>query len=266
MKILQHTKTSLQWCDRDWNWLVGLWIAIPFTTVGCIIMLTVSNLTTLHCRRSPNSGRPGTQMTCDRTISGWLGTDRLHIPEPIMRASVQTAHGTGVVLFISKTPNLELANHRSMVGPKHTQIAEEINQFIQNPNQPELIVNQDDRLEGLLGGLMFLLPGLVIGAQGLAIPMKILCKLDRATQHITIEKHYRLGQRQVITMPLSSVHKAEVVESNASTQKKCYVLELKCTDHPAVPVSALALDFTHQQQAATAINQWLHSSCSHQDS
>jgi hypothetical protein len=259
MKILTKTTHTLTLVERDWNWLALLLLSVPFVVVGLIVGIAVSNVTTLSCQRSPTSGTTTAKMTCERTISGILGTDRLSIREPILRALVRKTHGTGVVLFISKTPDLELVNHRMNVGPKHEQIANTINAFIQNKQQMSLVVQQDDRLEGLLGGLMFFLPGLMLATQGLLMPIKIFCELDRQVDRAIIQKHYRLGRIQTLELPLFSIQGVAVLQSNLPTRRPCYILQLQLVDRPSIDISAPSYDRAQHQLIAAEIDRVLSS-------
>ncbi|HEY9689533.1 MAG TPA: hypothetical protein V6D46_06025 [Coleofasciculaceae cyanobacterium] len=264
MNVIEKTGDVLKLGDRDWNWLgLGL-LGLPFIVAGLIIGLAVGNVTTLNCQRS-NPRRPN-QMTCQRTIVGLLGTETLVIQEPLMRAIVRTTHGTGVVIFISKRPELELANHRTNVGSKHEKIADQINRFIQDHQQTSLIVEQDDRLEGLLGGLMFLLPGLAVIVQGLVIPMKIFCEFNKPLDRVLIQKQYFLRGIVTTQTRLSDLKSIDVTPSSLPTKSPAYDLQLHLKpDRPATPdrpivISSLSTDRAKLQRISNEIQRFLHTS------
>lgn len=255
MNVLEKTVNVLKLRDRDWNFLGLSLLGVPFICTGLIIGFAAGNVTTLACQRS--SPQMPNKMLCQRTIAGLLGTETLLIREPLMRAIVRTTHGTGVVIFISKLPDLELANHRTNVGPKHEAIADEINRFIQNHQQTSLRVQQDDRLEGLLGALMFLLPGLAVIALGITIPMETFCDFDKSLNQILICKRYPLRGIVMTQLHLSDLRSIQIVQSLRATKSPAYELQLDLnTDRPVV-ISSLHTDRDKLQAIANEINQFL---------
>lgn len=223
IKIVDQTPNRLQLRDRDWNWLgLGL-LGLPFVAVGLIVGLAVSNRTMLNCQRWATNPK---SMVCQRIIDGYLGQNTLTIREPLMRASVRKTSGVGVVLYFSKTPELELVNHRIIVGYKQEIIANQINSFIQNPQIKTLSVVQDDYLEGLMSGLMFLLPGLFLMIQGVTTPRLITCSFDKASDRVTIFKQYLFKISKTIEIPLDQIAEIKLQESSLFTRKPCFYLSL----------------------------------------
>lgn len=225
IEVVEQTSSRLQLRDRDWNWLgLGL-LGLPFVTVGLIVGLAVSNRTTLNCQRLATSPK---SMVCQRIIDGYLGQNTLTIREPLMRASVRKASGVGVVLYFSKTPELELVNHRIIVGHKQEIIANQINDFIQNSQVQMLSIVQDDYLEGSMSGLMFLLPGLFLMIQGVTTPILITCSFDKTSDRVTIFKQYLFKISKTVEAPFSQVTEIKLQESPLSTKKPCFYLVLHC--------------------------------------
>jgi hypothetical protein len=202
-------------------------------------------------------------MTCQRTIVGLLGTETLVIREPLMREIVRKTHGTGVVIFTSKLPELELANHRTNVGSKQEKIADQINRFIQDRQQTSLMVEQDDRLEGLLGGLTFLLPGLAVIVQGLVIPMQIFCEFNKPLDQVLIQKQYFLRGIVTTQTRLSDVQSIDVTQSSLPTKSPAYALQLHLKpDRPTTPdrlivISSLSTDRAKLQGISNKIQRFL---------
>ncbi len=223
IEVVEQTPSHLQLRDRDWNWLgLGL-LGLPFVTVGLIVGLAVSSRTTLNCQRLATSPK---SMVCQRIIDGYLGQNTLTIREPLMRASVRKASGVGVVLYFSKTPELELVNHRIIVGHKQEIIANQINDFIQNSQVQMLSIVQDDYLEGSMSGLMFLLPGLFLMIQGVTTPILITCSFDKISDRVTIFKQYLFKISKTIEAPLSQIAEIKLQESPLFTKKPCFHLQL----------------------------------------
>ncbi|MFG3817542.1 hypothetical protein [Limnothrix redekei] len=257
IEIVDQTPSRLQLRDRDWNWLgLGL-LGLPFVTVGLIVGLAVSNRTTLNCQRLATNPK---SMVCQRIIDGYLGQNTLTIREPLIRVSVRRTSGVGVVLYFSKIPELELVNHRIIVGHKQEIIANQINSFIQNSQIKALSVFQDDYLEGLMSGFMFLLPGLFLVIQGVTTPMLITCSFDKASDQVTIFKQYLFKISKTVEVPLGQIAEIKLQESSLFTKKPCFYLSL---DDYSNGNSDTRIQFSTQLKRSLIIISGLHTNQYH---
>ncbi|MFN6486227.1 MULTISPECIES: hypothetical protein [unclassified Nostoc] len=252
MNIIEQTSTKLKFQTNDQQWLWGVLFGLPFVAIGFGIAIVTSNLTTLECQRTkPN------QMTCQRTIAGLLGTETTFIPGQLTGAYVMTASGTGVVLNISKIQKVELVSHRVIVREKHSQIANEINAFIHNPQQPALKIQQDDRWEGFFSGVVFFLPGIGVILQSLTIPMQVLCDFDKISGLITLKKRYQLFGTFTTEKKLTEIQQVEVIQVPLPTRIPWYLVQLQLISAQSIFLSAPTRDRQQCQIIVNAINQFL---------
>ncbi len=203
MKIVEHTDQSLHIADQNHQCLWGLLFATPFLAIGLGMALATAKIVTLECQR-PDT----TQITCQRTVTGILGTTIDRIPGQLQTATVVKAGGAGVVMGTT-TGKVELAPYHVFVTNKHQETADRLNAFLQDPQQANVRVEHDDRLANSLFIGNFLLGSLGIAIASLAIPLKMNCKFDRPSDQVTITKKYLYGERQTI-LPLSTIQQSQV--------------------------------------------------------
>jgi hypothetical protein len=253
MNIIEQTSTKLKLEEHNQQWLWGVLLGIPHITIGFWIAVAGGNVTTLECLRT----QP-TQMTCERTIVGLLGTETTMIPGQVIGASVTTSSGIGVKLNTSKG-QVELVNHRMFVSEKHRQIADNINAFVNNPDrQPRLKIQQDDRWEELIFGAWFFLPGFVLILYSLAIPIKVLCNFDKISGQMTLEKEYRLfGIKFTTQQKLTEIQHAKVTQLPIPNRNPLHVVNLELTSAKAIAVSPPTRDQKQCQTIVEAINKFL---------
>ncbi|BAY09912.1 hypothetical protein [Calothrix sp. NIES-2098] len=252
MNIIEQTSTTLKFQDRNRQWLWGVLFSTPFVAIGLGIALVNGNVTTLECQRTQPR-----QMNCQRTITGLPGTETTLIHGQIKEASVAREHGTGVVLDTSNIQSVELVNHRVFVRDKQYQIADEINAFIKNHQQSKLKVQEDERWEGLIEGIVFFLPGIAMILQSLAIPKQIFCNFDKTSGQMTLEKRYQLWGRFTTQKKLTEVKQAQVVQMPIETRIPRYFVQLELISGKPISLSPITYDRQECQTIANAINQFI---------
>ena len=250
MKITEQTSTRLKLEDQNRQWLYGVLFGFPFVAVGLAISVTTANVTTLACQRTEP-----TQITCQRTIAGLLGTQTTSIPE-VRGAGVIKAQGTGVVLSTAQG-QVELVNHPMRVGEEQQQLVRQINAFVQTPQQAKLTIQQDDRWEGVLAGSAFFLPGVAVMLAALTIPMRVSCCFDKTVGQFTLEKQHRLVyRRQLVQHQLVKVQKAEVVQFSQSSRNPVYFVQLEVASVRPITLSPPTRDRQQCQTVVDSINQF----------
>ncbi|HEY9623161.1 MAG TPA: hypothetical protein V6C78_22585 [Crinalium sp.] len=245
MHITEQTPTRLTLTDHNRQWLWGTLFGLPFMMVGLGIAVVAGNLTKLECRRTPSH-----QITCQRTITGLLGTKTDAILGRVIRAGVVTDHGTGVVLSTS-AGQIELVNHREFVGERQIRIAADINAFINDSQQMQLRVQQDDRLEEVANGAVFFLPGIAVILAALSIPMQVFCQLDKTTGQMTLKRRYRVWGTRTATYKLTDIQQAQIVQSPGSSRHPVYVVQVELK---AAKPTALSPPTRDRQQCQTIVN------------
>ncbi|MBM0740583.1 hypothetical protein JOY44_02950 [Phormidium sp. CLA17] len=252
MNIIQHTSTQLTVENSNRQWLWGVLFSIPFVALGLGLTAFTSNVTTLRCQRTKSA-----QLSCQRIVTGLLGTEITLIPGQVMKAGVVTANGVGVVLSTSKG-QMELAKHRLMVREEQRDIANRINAFIRNSQQQNFKIQQDDRWAGLITGANFFIPGMAIIGVALAIPMYVLCNFDQSSGQLTVEKRYRLFNTKVMNQyKLIDAQHAEVKRLPISNRSPIYLVRLMLISTKSIALSPPTRDRQECETLANTINTFL---------
>lgn len=123
MKVIEYTEQSLELADQNRQCLWGLLFATPFLVISLGTALVTSKTVTLECQRT----NP-TQITCQRTVTGILGSTTDRIPGKLQTATVVKASGTGVVLGTT-SGKVELAPYHVFVTNKHQETADRLTPF-----------------------------------------------------------------------------------------------------------------------------------------
>jgi hypothetical protein len=257
MKIVEHTDQSLHIADQNRQCLWGLLFATPFLVIGLGTAVATAKTVTLECRRA-NS----TQVTCQRTVTGILGTTTTdRIPGQLQTANVVKAGGTGVVLGTT-TGKVELAPYHVFVTNKHQETADRLNAFLKDPQQATVRVEQDDRLGNSLFIGNFLLGSLGIAIVSLGIPLKMSCRFDRPSDQVTITKKYLYGERQTI-LPLSTIQQSQISRYFfylSVDKRNAYSLNLIQNNGKKVSLSVPSQDLERYQEIADTTNHFLGTS------
>ncbi|PZV09082.1 MAG: hypothetical protein DCF22_19130 [Leptolyngbya sp.] len=252
MNIIQQTSTQLTFKNSNRQWLWGALFAVPFVTVGLGITLFSATVTTLECQRTKPS-----QINCQRTIIGLLGTETTPIPGQVTGASVVTASGVGVVLSTSKG-SMPLTKHREFVLDQQRYIASNINAFIHEAQQPSFKIQQDDRWQGWLTGANFFMPGLAIIGVSLAIPIYVLCDFDKSSGLLTLEKRYRLFNTEAIDQyKLADTQQAQISQLPISNRPPIYAVTLTLISTKPISLSPPTRDRQECQTMVNTINRFL---------
>jgi hypothetical protein len=256
MKIVENTDQSLQIVDQNRQCFWGLLFTVPFLLTGLGLAVATAKIVTLECQRSDS-----TQITCQRTVTGILGTTTDKIPGQLQTATVVKAGGTGVVLGTT-TGKVELAPYHVFVTNKHQETADRLNNFLKDHQQANVRVEQDDRLGNSLFFGNFLLGSLGIGILSLRIPLKMNCRFDRPSDQVTIAKKYLYGERQTI-LPLSTIQQAQIGRCFfyvSVNKRNAYGLKLIQRNGAKVSLSVPGQDLELYQEIADITNHFLDTS------
>jgi hypothetical protein len=252
MNSIQQTSTQLTVENSNRQWLWGVLFGIPFVAVGLGITTFSASVTTLECQRT----KP-TQINCQRTITGILGTEITVIPGQVTGASVITASGVGVVLSTSKG-SMQLTQQRQFVRDTQREIASNINAFIRDTPQSNFKIQQDDRWQGWLTGANFFLPGMAIIGVSLTIPIYVLCDFDKSSGLLTLEKRYRLfNTKGVNQYKLVDTQHVEVKQLPIANRPPIYVVRLTLISTKSMALSPPSRDRQECQTLANTINRFL---------
>jgi hypothetical protein len=254
MKIIEQTDQHLLITDQNYKFRWGLLFATPFLLIGLVSLATVVKVVKLECQRTT-----GQQVTCQRNITGLLGTIKDQIPGDIKTATVVKNSGVGVVLETT-TGKSELAPYRTLVTSQHDRTVDRLNSFLQDSQQATIQVEQDDRWINLLWSGNFLLGGLGAALLALAIPMQMSCRFDRSQNQVVLNKKYWLyGDRQQL-LALPEIQEAQVRSLQLAlsiNRQSMYGLQLVTNAAQKISFSVPSPNLSDYQEVASAINQFL---------
>jgi hypothetical protein len=253
MKIVEHTKQSLELADQNRQCLWGLLFATPFLTIGLGTAIATAKVVTLECQRTV-----ATQITCQRKVAGILGTSTDQIPGQLQTATVVKSSGTGVVLGMT-TGKVELAPYRSLVMDRHYENADRLSAFIKDSQKTNVRIEQDDRLGNSLFILNFLVGGVGVSIVSLAIPLQMSCKFDRSSNQVILDKKYLLyGKRQTV-LQIADIQQAKLSKRLFYiNHKPVYNLKLVTVAQKNVSLSVPSQDLSLYQEIIDVTNQFLH--------
>jgi hypothetical protein len=253
MKIVEHTKQSLELADQNRQCLWGLLFAAPFLTISLGIAMATAKVVTLECQRTVV-----TQISCQRNVAGILGTITDQIPGQLQTAMVVKSSGTGVVLNTT-SGKVELAPYRSMVMDRHYETVDRLNAFVKNSQKTNIRVEQDDRLGNSLFILNFLVGGVGVALVSLAIPLQMSCRFDRSNNQVALNKKYLLyGNRQQV-LPLAEIQQVKLNKRlYYINHKPVYNLKLVTVAKKNIPLSVPGQDLSKYQEIVDVTNDFLH--------
>jgi hypothetical protein len=191
MKIIEQTDRILHITDQNRQCLWGLLFATPFLLLGLGVILLTAKVITLECQRSASS-----QIRCQRSVAGILGTEKEQIPGFVTSAKTVKTSGKGAVINTTKGA-IELAPYRAFVTDRVDKTVDRLNTFIKDPQQTQISIEQDDRWANSLWSINFLIGGIAIACGALAIPLRLSCRFDLNSGEAIVDKKYLLyGDRQ----------------------------------------------------------------------
>lgn len=190
-------------------WLMGG----VFTTVGLAVGLTLGGETTLECDRTLPSAQ------CQITSSSWIETHTQTLPvNQMLGAEVESSHSsdggyTYRVVMLTQEGRVPLTDVYSSGMTHYSDQAKQINQFLQNPDQPHLRLRQDNRWWGLLFLVAF-------GGGGLAILFGfgkiVTCEFDKTLGQLMLTRQGLLGGPRQQQYSLRQIVGARVERSHGS--------------------------------------------------
>lgn len=227
MRVIRHSPQHITIHSPD----LVLWImALVFLGASAMILLIFGRKVTLNCDRSlPPAG------VCTLESASFIDSNQTQISAGnLQRAEVRVNYGdsnssdTYQVVLMTTNGELPFTEYYSSGSSKKQQLANEINQFIQDDSQNTLSVETDDRLfisilAGIFAGVGALM-GLFSGITTL--------DLDRSSGLLTVSKR-RLLPAGASEYLLSDFQGAEIESS-----KNTYRVVLRMRDGRTVPLTS----------------------------
>lgn len=227
MRVIRHSPQHITIHSPD----LVLWLmALVFLGASAMILLIFGRKVTLNCDRSlPPAG------VCTLESASFIDSNQTQISAGnLQRAEVRVNYGdsdssdTYQVVLMTTNGEVPFTEYYSSGSSKKQQLANEINQFIQDDSQNTLSVETDDRLfisilAGIFAGVGALM-GLFSGITTL--------DLDRSSGLLTVSKR-RLLPAGASEYLLSDFQGAEIESS-----KNTYRVVLRMRDGRTVPLTS----------------------------
>jgi hypothetical protein len=260
MNVVELTGQSLHLADQNRKCLQGLLLNILWLVAVFGSCFSSAKTVTLECQRNDS-----TQITCQRTITGISGSTTDRIPGQLQKATYNKADGLGVLLATT-TGKMELVPHDIKFMNKQKETADRLNNFLKDPQQATIRVEQNNNL--LLNHPF--VPFMLLAYLGnfsyfLAIPLKVSCKFDRFSDKVTITKKYLYGERQTI-WPLSTTQQAQIHQCLLYINHRAnYQIELIQLNGKTISFAFPSHDLEQYKAIVNTTNDFLKSSTSKSD-
>ncbi len=211
---------------------VGLIFGILLVVMGLGLSLRTGGDTTLSCERANNR--------CELTRPRWLSqeTETIGIAlDQMQEAGLQLSSSSSSssdnyrIVIATSRQDIPLVRYYSSGTSGKLQYVDQINRFLQDPNQTSLALVYSDRW---LAWVMFA----ALGSPGLILLVVASSAnqftFDRLMGSLHIERR-RLWGRQEQSLPLAEIEAAEIVRKKGSKGKVSYLLQLH-TPHQTIGI------------------------------
>lgn len=224
MQVIQKNADLLVLKFIPWvHWLFGLiWLAI-WLGFGALIVDAAWNVTRLSCNRAaPDPG------SCDLTFQGLLKMTSVQIPlNRLKGAQLEQSSGENgpqyrVVLVTHQNETYPLSNVLDSDKGAVQAVVNQIQLFVQNPQEPSLLIEQDSRGTGALVGGLCLLSAVVGGA---FLGRAVICKVDKTTNQLTLTRFGLFGVWS-FRYPLEEITGVQVRQGSTTSGFSRYWLHL----------------------------------------
>lgn len=227
MRIIRHSPQHITIHSPD----LVLWImALVFLGASALILLGFGAKVTLNCDRSLPPAR-----VCTLETASFIDSNQTQIPAGnLQRAEVRVNYGdsdssdTYKVVLLTNNGELPFTEYYSSGSSKKQQLADEINQFIQNDSLNTLSVKSDDRLwisifAGIFAGIGALM-GIFSGITTL--------DLDRSSGLLTVSK------RRLLSAGASEYLLSDFQGAELESSKNTYRVVLRMRDGRTEPLTS----------------------------
>lgn len=209
MKIVQQSSGQLKLRLTP----VALWIfGGIFAAAGFFIITILCKATTLNCNRTEPA-----QGSCQLVTSGLLQSEVKEIPLNVLqKAEVAESRSddgyTYRVTLVTSNGDLPFTSYSSSGEGGKQAIASRINEFVGNPSETSLKVQQDDRLFIFIFGSVFIIVGFFVGVCWGQI---VTCQFDKTLGSLILKRKGLFGT-QVAEHRIKDIKDVQVQTSTSS--------------------------------------------------
>ncbi|HIK18625.1 MAG TPA: hypothetical protein IGS53_25555 [Leptolyngbyaceae cyanobacterium M33_DOE_097] len=258
MKIVENTASTLK-LKAQFQTLgtFGVLFGLPFLVGGIIAALTIGQRSLLTCDRLEPK-----QVECELKTNSFLAERTMRIPVGHLQgAEVEVNDGddgdTYRVALITQGGRVPLTEvYSAGIGFNHRGKVEQINAFLQNPEQMTLTVQEDYRWFAYLFGGIFVIVGGVIVFASLTAPFPVDCTFDKRSGQAKLRQRSLIATH-VQEYRLHEVKEARLVESTDSDGDTVYRAQLVLRSGKEISIDFLGA-VADKQNIVDVINTFLN--------
>jgi tetratricopeptide (TPR) repeat protein len=251
MKVIQENHSQMTLRLRPWFlWVFGG----IFTSAGLLIALLAS-VDSFTCRRDSS-----TPATCELSRIGLLGKEQQILP-------LEDIQGTKVNHLRDSKGNssysLILLTNQGEISPINTSLSnyetvhkwgEEIEVFLQDNQQNNLVIEYDNRWAIYIFSGLFISSGIVVGLCGKVV----FCKIDKTLGILTLDKYNLISNSQA-EYNIRDIKGLTLQTSTGSKGSKTYRVALVMASGDYIPfTSYYSSGFNQQQQTVDIISKFIN--------
>lgn len=229
MRVLTSSAQHLVLQLRPWSlWFFGG----AFMLAGLLPGLLLAEVSTLECRRTEQPP------SCELSRSGLVKDDRYVIPlDQFQGVEVQESRSDGSstyrVVLLTSEGDRPLTGYSSSGYAGKERLARQIDAFLNDSSQPQLVIQQDSRWLGYLFTLIFSGSGLLVAC---VMGNVVTCEFDKLGQSFKLTRQGLWG-RKTIQHPLHHIQTVHLETSRSNKGRTTYRVALGLKNGDRLPIT-----------------------------
>lgn len=256
MQVIEKNPDLLVLRFIPWShWLFGLIWLVLWLGFGALIVDAAWNVTRLSCDRTRPA--PG---SCDLTFQGLFKTTAVQIPlNRLKGAQLEQSSGENgpqyrVIVVTHQNETYPLSNVLTSDKAAVQAVVNQIQLFVQNPQEPSLLIEEDSRGIGAVVGGLCLLSAVAGGA---FLGRAVICKVDKMANQLTLTR-FGLFWVWSFRYPLEEITGVQVRQGSTSSSFSRYWLHLTTTTGKEINLTpGHRFDSQVAEQTAKEFNRFL---------
>jgi hypothetical protein len=236
--------STLYTISQQRSWMIQLSLGCLVIS-GILFQVTGSQITLSCQRRSPKFTH------CDLTILRLFTKDSIGIPN-LRGAKVESDDGTYRIALLTGEEKIPFDSvYTNLNWSKKHSDADAINEFVKNPQQNSLTIQDDTRwLSLIFGGVM-----LWLAVACIMLPSQADCYLDKTTGQLSLKK-ISLIWTSIEQYPLREIKSIKLIESTDSDGDKTYTTQIVLSSNRKIFLNLLDSS-TPPDQIVQALHKFL---------
>ncbi|HEY9815957.1 MAG TPA: hypothetical protein V6D20_09215, partial [Candidatus Obscuribacterales bacterium] len=229
MRVLTSSTQHLVLQLRPWSlWFFGG----AFMLFGLLPGLLIAEVATLECRRTEQPP------SCELSRSSLVNDDRhVILLDQFQGVEVQESRSDGSstyrVVLLTSEGDRPLTGHSSSGYAEKERLARQIDTFLNDTNQSQLVIQQDSRWLGYLFTLIFSGSGLAVAC---LLGKVVTCEFDKLGQSFKLTRRGLWGSK-TIEHPLHHIQTVHLETSRSSKGSTTYRVALGLKNGDRLPIT-----------------------------